>query len=48
MDGGKYFNRIQSGSFQHRAMAAAIWVQQGLGWIIAALGHFGIHSCRAY
>jgi len=39
-----YFNRIQSGSFQHRAMAAAIWVQQGPGWITAALGHFGTHS----
>ena len=23
-DGGKYFNRIQSGSFKHRCMAAAL------------------------
>ena len=26
MDGGKYYNRIQSGSFQHRSMAAALRV----------------------
>ena len=30
MDGGKYFNRVQSGSFQHRSMAAALRVQYGL------------------
>ena len=33
MDGGKYFNRIQSGSFQHRCMAAALQVQHGPGWL---------------
>ena len=32
MDGGKFFNRIQSGSFQHRCMAAALRVQYGSGW----------------
>jgi len=44
MDGGKYFNRIQLGSFQHRSMAAALQVQHGPGWVTTALGHFGIHS----
>ena len=33
MDGGKFFNRIQSGSFQHRCMVAALRVQYGSGWI---------------
>ena len=33
MDGGKYFNRIQSGSFQHRCMAAALRVLCGPDWI---------------
>jgi len=33
MDGGKFFNRIQSGSFQHRCMAAALRVQYGPGWV---------------
>lgn len=33
MDGGKFFNRIQSGSFQHRCMAAALRVQYGSGWV---------------
>ena len=32
MDGGKFCNRIQSGSFQHRSMAAALRVQYGPGW----------------
>ena len=31
MDGVKFYNRIQSGSFQHRSMAAALWVQCGPG-----------------
>ena len=44
MDGGKYFNRIQFGSFQHRSMATALRVQHGPGWITTALGHFGIRS----
>ena len=33
MDGGKFFNRIQSGSFNHRCMAAALRVQYGPQWI---------------
>ena len=35
MDGEKYCNRIQSGSFQlqHRCMAAALQVQHGPGWL---------------
>ena len=33
MDGGKVFNRIQSGSFQHRSMAAALRLQLGPGWV---------------
>ena len=33
MDGGKTFNRIQSGSFEHRCMAAALRLQLGPGWI---------------
>lgn len=33
MDGGKFFNHIQSGSFQHRCMAATLRVQYGLGWV---------------
>ena len=33
MDGGKYFKRIQSGSFQHHCMAAALRVQHGPGWL---------------
>ncbi|XP_065906075.1 uncharacterized protein [Dysidea avara] len=33
MDGGKYFNRVQSGSFQHRCIAAALRVQCGPDWI---------------
>ena len=33
MDGGKYYNRIQSGSFQHRCMAAALRIQHGPGWL---------------
>ena len=32
MDGGKYFNRVQSGSFHHRCMAAALRVQCGPIW----------------
>ena len=33
MDGGKYFNHVQSGSFHHRCMAAALRVQCGPNWI---------------
>ena len=42
MDGGKFFNRIQSGSFQHRCMAAALRVQHGPGWIGTVLMSMGI------
>ena len=42
MDGGKFFNRIQSGSFQHRCMAAALRVQHGPGWIGTVLTSMGI------
>ena len=31
MDGGKYYNRIQSGSFKHCSMAVALHVQFGSG-----------------
>ena len=41
MDGGKVFNRIQSGSFQHRSMAAALRVQHGPGWTGAVLMAMG-------
>ena len=44
MDGGKYYNRIQSGSFQHRSMAAALRVQFGPGWTTSILKNFDIHS----
>ena len=44
MDGGKYYNRIQSGSFQHRSMAAALRVQFGPGWTTSILNSFGIQS----
>ena len=44
MDEGKFFNRIQGGSFQHQSMAAALRVQHGPGWITSALGYFGICS----
>ena len=42
MDGGKFFNRIQSGSFQHQCMAAALRVQHGPGWIGTVLMSMGI------
>ena len=44
MDGEKYYNRIQSGSFQHRSMAAALRVQFGLGWTTSILKSFDIRS----
>ena len=44
MDGGKYFNRVQSGSFQHRSMAAALRVQYGPGWTTSILRQIGIQS----
>lgn len=33
MDGGKFYNQIQSGSFQHRCKAAAFRLQLGPEWI---------------
>ena len=42
MDGGKFFNRIQSGSFQHQCMAAALRVQHGPGWTETVLMSMGI------
>ena len=44
MDGGKFYNRIQSGSFQHRSMAAALRVQYGPGWTTSILNNMGIKS----
>ena len=44
MDGGKFYNRIQSGSFQHRSMAAALRVQYGPGWTTSVLSSLGIQS----
>ena len=44
MDGGKYYNRIQSGSFQHCSMAAALHVQFGPGWTTSILKSCDIHS----
>jgi len=44
MDRGKYFNRVQAGSFQHRSMAAALRVQYGPGWTTTILHQIGIHS----
>lgn len=44
MDGGKFYNRIQSGSFQHRSMAAALRVQNGPGWTTSILNHLGLQS----
>ena len=46
MDGGKQINRIQSGSCEHRCMAAGLSVTLGPGWIETTLKHlFG--SCSA-
>ena len=42
MDGGKYFNQIQSGSFQHKCMAAALWIQHGSGWTTTVLQSMGL------
>ena len=41
MDGGEFFNKIQSGSFQHRPMAAALRMQHGPGWTATALMAMG-------
>ena len=44
MDGGKCFNRVQSGSFKHWYMAAALRVQDGAGWTTSILNQIGIQS----
>jgi len=33
MDGGNFYNRIQSGSFQHQPMSTALRVQHGPEWL---------------
>ena len=50
MDGGKYYIRIQLGSFQHCSMAAALHVQFGPGWMTPILNSFGIQTtiCDEY
>ena len=46
MDGGKQINRIQSGSFEHRCMAAGLSMTLGPGWIEDTLKYlFG--SCSS-
>ena len=46
MDGGKQINRIQSGSFKYRCMAAGLSMTLGPGWIEDTLKHvFG--SCSS-
>ena len=42
MDGGKYFNRIQTGLFQHRCMAAALRIRHGSGWTTTVLQSMGL------
>ena len=42
MDGGKYFSRIQSGSFQYICMAAALRIQHGSGWTTTVLQSMGL------
>ena len=45
MDGGKQINRIQSGSFEHRCMAAGLSLTLGPGWINTTWKHlFGACS----
>ena len=44
MDGSKYYNRIQSGLFQHWSMAATLHVQFNPGWMTSILNCFGIQS----
>ena len=44
MDGGKFYNRIQCGSFQHRSMAAVLRVQCGPGRTTSVLSSLGIQS----
>ena len=46
MDGGKQINRIQSGSFQHRCMAAALRLTLGPTWIADSWKHF-FGSCSS-
>ena len=44
MDGGQFFNRIKSGSFQHRCMAAALRIQYGSGWTTTVLQFMGVRD----
>jgi len=44
MDGGKFFNRVQSGSFEHQSMATALRVQHGMEWTIPVIHFMGITS----
>ena len=44
MDGGKYYNRLQLGSFENRSMAASLRVQYGPGWFDPVLNKMGIQS----
>ena len=42
MDGGKFYNSIQPGSFQHRSMVAVLRIQHGPGWtatVMMAMGN---------
>ena len=39
-DGGKYFNRIQSGSFEAKCYAAGLRCQDGPSWILSVANHF--------
>ena len=41
MDGRKFYNRIQSGSFQHRSMTATLRVQYDPGWTATVLMAIG-------
>ena len=38
-DGGKYFNRIQSGSFEARCYAAGLCCQDGPMWLLNMANH---------
>ena len=44
MDGGKQINWYQSGSFEHRCMAAGLSMTLGPGWIEYTLEHLFIHT----
>ena len=52
IDGGKFYNRIQSGSFQHRCAAAALRLQLGPGWVAELwkrrFGQPTLYSCNLH